>query len=117
MGPTCSPTSASSTAAAPNRSPARSSSRATASRPWRAAAASRPIGAEVIDGGGNTLMPGLTEAHAHISFTNCARLKDIGDVPPEEHVLITAENAKLHAGLRLHQHLLAPPAPSCARRS
>lgn len=52
-------------------------------------------GAEVVDGGGNTLMPGLTEAHAHISYTNCARLRDIGDVPPEEHVLITAEHAKL----------------------
>jgi imidazolonepropionase-like amidohydrolase len=52
-------------------------------------------GAEVIDGGGNTLMPGLTEAHGHITYTNCAKLKEIGDVPPEEHVLITAENAKL----------------------
>ena len=27
-------------------------------------------GAEVIDGGGNTLMPGLTEGHAHVTFTN-----------------------------------------------
>jgi imidazolonepropionase-like amidohydrolase len=51
-------------------------------------------GAEVIDGGGNTLMPGLTEAHGHITYTNFVRLKELGEVPPEEHVLITAENAK-----------------------
>lgn len=52
-------------------------------------------GAEVLDGEGNTLMPGLTEAHAHVTFTNMARLKEMGDIPPEEHVLIAAENAKL----------------------
>ncbi len=52
-------------------------------------------GAEVIDGGGNTLMPGLCEAHGHITYTNFVRLKELGEVPPEEHVLITAENAKL----------------------
>ncbi len=52
-------------------------------------------GADVIDGGGNTLMPGLCEAHGHISYTNMVRLKEIGEVPPEEHTLLTAENAKL----------------------
>jgi imidazolonepropionase-like amidohydrolase len=40
-------------------------------------------------------MPGLTEAHGHISYTNCAALKDIGTVPVEEHMLITSYNAKL----------------------
>jgi cytosine/adenosine deaminase-related metal-dependent hydrolase len=30
-------------------------------------------GAEIVDGGGASLMPGLTEAHAHLSFTNCVR--------------------------------------------
>ena len=50
---------------------------------------------EVVDGGGATLMPGLTEGHAHISYTNCAALRDIGTVPTEEHMLITAYNAKL----------------------
>ena len=52
-------------------------------------------GAAVIDGGGNTLMPGMTEAHAHVTYTNVVRLKEMGDIPPEEHVLIAAENAKL----------------------
>src|SRR5215831_11976131 len=52
-------------------------------------------GAEVVDGAGATLLPGLTEGHAHISYTNCVALKDIGNVPVEEHMLITAYNAKL----------------------
>jgi len=52
-------------------------------------------GVDVVDGGGNTLMPGLCEAHGHISYTNMVRLKEIGEVPPEEHTLLTAEHAKL----------------------
>ena len=51
--------------------------------------------AEVIDGGGATLMPGLTEAHAHLSFTNCASVREIGDLPIEEHTLLAARHAKL----------------------
>jgi imidazolonepropionase-like amidohydrolase len=50
---------------------------------------------EVVDGGGATLMPGLTEGHAHISYTNCAALRDMGNLPTEEHMMITAYNAKL----------------------
>ena len=52
-------------------------------------------GCDVVDGGGGTLMPGLTEAHAHITYNNFVRLKELGEIPPEEHVLITMENAKL----------------------
>ena len=52
-------------------------------------------GCEVVDGGGGTLMPGLTEAHAHITYNNFVRLKELGEIPPEEHVLITMENARL----------------------
>ena len=52
-------------------------------------------GRDVRDGGGNTLMPGLTEAHAHVTYTNMVRLKEMGEIPPEEHMLIAAENAKL----------------------
>lgn len=52
-------------------------------------------GAEVIDGGGATLMPGLVEAHAHPSFTNATTLEGMGAVPPEEHTLLTARHAKL----------------------
>jgi imidazolonepropionase-like amidohydrolase len=50
---------------------------------------------EIIDGGGNTLMPGLCEAHAHITYNNFASAKEVGDIPPEEHVLLTMANAKL----------------------
>jgi imidazolonepropionase-like amidohydrolase len=50
---------------------------------------------EVLDGGGRTLMPGLTEAHAHVTYTNMVRLKEMGEIPPEEHMLIAAENARL----------------------
>jgi N-acyl-D-aspartate/D-glutamate deacylase len=48
----------------------------------------RSLVEEVVDGGGATLMPGLTEAHGHISY--CAALKDIGNVPVEEHMLIAS---------------------------
>ena len=51
-------------------------------------------GATVIDGAGATLMPGLVEAHAHVCYNNCATLKDIGRLPPEEHMLLAVENAK-----------------------
>ncbi len=52
-------------------------------------------GAEVIDAKGMTLMPGLVEGHAHITFINGARTVDLGDTPPEEHTLIAARNARL----------------------
>ena len=52
-------------------------------------------GAEPVDGGGATLMPGLVEAHCHISFANTADLHSLGDIPPEEHTLLAAKHAKL----------------------
>jgi imidazolonepropionase-like amidohydrolase len=52
-------------------------------------------GAERVDGGGATLMPGLVEAHCHISFTNSADLESMGALPPEEHTLLAARHAKL----------------------
>lgn len=52
-------------------------------------------GAEVIEANGMTLMPGLVEGHAHITFINGARPTDLGDTPPEEHTLIAARNARL----------------------
>ncbi len=52
-------------------------------------------GAEVVDGTGCTLMPGLVEAHGHLSFTNVSTLEALGDIPPEEHTLLTAKNARL----------------------
>jgi imidazolonepropionase-like amidohydrolase len=50
--------------------------------------------ATVIDAAGLTLMPGLVEGHAHLSFHKAVRNTDLGDIPPEEHLLITMHNAK-----------------------
>jgi len=52
-------------------------------------------GAEVIDAAGRTLMPGMIEGHAHLSFVDVQRSTDLGDLPLEEHVLRTAYNARL----------------------
>ncbi len=52
-------------------------------------------GATVIEAAGMTLMPGMIEGHAHITFINAARPTDLGDTPPEEHTLIAARNARL----------------------
>lgn len=49
----------------------------------------------VVDGGGATLMPGLVNAHAHPSFANLPELEALGEIPPEEHTLITMRHAKL----------------------
>jgi imidazolonepropionase-like amidohydrolase len=56
---------------------------------------SREGGIETIDGEGACLMPGLVEPHGHLSYTNVSALTDLGDLPPEEHVLKTMHNAKL----------------------
>ena len=52
-------------------------------------------GARQVDGGGQTLMPGLIESHAHISFCNTADLESLGDIPPEEHTLASMKFAKV----------------------
>ena len=51
-------------------------------------------GAEVIDGQGATLMPGLCEPHAHITFTDIFDIRDLGNTPPEEHLMQTMHNAR-----------------------
>ena len=61
------------------------------------APAGAPIAAgnvTVIDGQGATLMPGLIEAHSHLTFTDVAQSVDLGFIPPEEHMLKTAINAR-----------------------
>ena len=47
-----------------------------------------------MDGGGATLMPGLVEAHSHLSFLDTPDLEGLGFVPPEEHTLRTMKNAR-----------------------
>ena len=67
---------------------------------WRAQQAPRMEDARTIDGKGATLMPGLIEPHAHVTFTDCAQSVDMGFIPVEEHLLIALRNARtmLEAG-------------------
>jgi imidazolonepropionase-like amidohydrolase len=51
-------------------------------------------GARVVDGNGGTLMPGMVESHAHLSFTDIRFGTDLGNTPPEEHTLRTAAYAR-----------------------
>lgn len=48
------------------------------------------VDAQVIDGAGATLMPGMTEAHTHFSWNNASSFDDIQVMPPEEHTLWAA---------------------------
>lgn len=50
-------------------------------------------GDTVIDGAGGTLMPGLVEPHAHLSFADVISY-DMTRLPPEEHMLATVRNAR-----------------------
>jgi imidazolonepropionase-like amidohydrolase len=52
-------------------------------------------GETVIDGMGATLMPGLIDAHLHLSWNNAPGIEPIQMMPPEEHTLWTAQMAKL----------------------
>lgn len=62
---------------------------------------SRDSGAEVVDGGGATLMPGMVEGHAHITYPfSVSRRPDVslmdalmGKIPPEVQTLIGVHNA------------------------
>ena len=56
-------------------------------------AASRD-GAQVIDGKGKFLMPGMTEAHTHFSWNDQPSLSAIQFMPPEEHILWCVRVAK-----------------------
>jgi imidazolonepropionase-like amidohydrolase len=53
-------------------------------------------GATVIDGGGGTLMPGLVEAHAHLTWpSSVEHVVNTMKLPLEEHLLVTAQNARI----------------------
>lgn len=50
---------------------------------------------ETIDCTGLTLMPGLTEAHCHISFDNLTSMFQAVETQPEDHALLALSNAQL----------------------
>ena len=52
------------------------------------------MGAQVIDGAGAFLMPGMVEAHTHFSWNDQPTLDSIQRMPPEEHILWCAQVAK-----------------------
>jgi imidazolonepropionase-like amidohydrolase len=66
----------------------------------RGGAGIAPSGATVIDAAGATLMPGMCEAHTHLSWNDAATLDAIQRMPLEEHVLWCAKIARryLEAG-------------------
>lgn len=53
------------------------------------------IGADVIDADGMTLMPGMVEGHSHPTFTGVSQPAELGEIPPEEHLILTIKNTRL----------------------
>ncbi len=51
---------------------------------------------QVINGGGAVAMSGLCDSHTHITWNNGASLEATTALPPEDHMLLTIENAKLY---------------------
>lgn len=54
-------------------------------------------GAEHIDAGGKFLMPGMVEGHAHLSFVDTPRGTALGELPPEDHALLTMDVARIES--------------------
>ena len=54
-------------------------------------------GVAVVDGQGRTLMPGMVEAHGHLTWpTSVERMiNTMKPLPIEQHVLVTAQNARI----------------------
>jgi imidazolonepropionase-like amidohydrolase len=55
-----------------------------------------PAGADILDGCGMTLMPGMVEGHAHLTWpSSVERVVNTMRLPLEEHLLVTAQNARI----------------------
>ena len=51
-------------------------------------------GAVRFDAAGKFLMPGMVEGHAHLSFVDTPRGTWLGELPPEDHALLTMDAAR-----------------------
>jgi imidazolonepropionase-like amidohydrolase len=54
-------------------------------------------GAEIIEGNGRTLMPGMVEGHGHLTWPTSVEqvINTMKPLPIEQHVLVTAQNARI----------------------
>jgi len=48
-----------------------------------------------IDVSGHTMLPGLVDGHAHLSFAHKADPAELGAIPPEDHTLLTLLHARI----------------------
>lgn len=64
----------------------------------------------VFHGRGRTLMSGLGDAHTHLTW-NGSDLNRLGDLPIEEHVLLTARSAQCYidSGYTMYVKVWYPP--------
>ena len=62
----------------------------------RGGLAGATIDAAIVECDGRTLMPGLCESHAHLSFVDTMTLQHHAFLPVEEHLLATLRHAKLY---------------------
>ena len=75
------------------------------------------IDARTIDCDGATLMPGLIEPHAHLSFVDQATPEAFNAIPVEEHLLLTLKHAKLYLDCGYTACFSAAAAKPCSTSS
>ncbi len=72
-----------------------------------------PAGVHVIDAGGSTIVPGMVDAHSHVTLPGGSHWIDRGADPPEELLEVAEHNGDLlgHAGVRWARDVGSPAAP------
>ena len=77
-----------------------------------------PVGADVLDLGGATLLPGLFDMHTHVTIGGNVHLRgpDAMTVSPEDTTIHAVQNARVEAARRLDEHSRAAPTISSTSR-